>query len=222
VVQRKRGSMKRRAPCAVGVRSPSGSHPPGRRGTAADAGSTEHTTGTIARVAAGVARRYARLSGRNDLADDLHQQAWVACLEAAGRFDAGRGVDLGAWLNFIASRHICDYLSHDRAVCSRADREVLHTGTYCDIDELADATPDPEADAIRRCDDETVRRAVRRALAAIDGSVTAARVLCGEHPGDVATAAGLPVRAVYLERDRVVRRLRRDRGLRAAWADTQE
>ena len=94
--------MKRRAPCAVGVRSPSGSHPPGRRGTAADAGSTEHATDTIARVAAGVARRYARLSGRNDLADDLHQQAWVACLEAAGRFDAGRVIGAYGQRLFVA------------------------------------------------------------------------------------------------------------------------
>ena len=117
----------------------------------------------VARVAAGDAEAFATLfrrrqamvyrfalqmTGASAAAEDVTQEAFLALMRDAGRYEAGRSVV--AWLCGIARNHALRRLQKDRTVVALADEGDGTAPPAPACDPLADLTRAEGIDALRR------------------------------------------------------------------------
>ena len=158
-------------------------------------------------VAAQVARRWRRKGVVSYAVEDIEQDAMAAMLEAHDRFNPEHGVPLRAYLWRIAVN--ATNLSVAKALCplSASRASTLRDVQLERVDD--DRTTEIETDHERR---DVCARARARvvALATTDEDRFGVRVLLGDVPKDVADAAGVPVRLVYMATLRMKRRVASD------------
>lgn len=84
----------------------------------------------VGRYTAALLRYLQRLTGRNDLAEELHQQTWLSVLDHLGRFDPAGG-GFKSWLYRIATNKVNDLWR------SRGRERNAHAGLRLVSEELA-------------------------------------------------------------------------------------